>query len=45
MSNLIGLICYGVGVALLARGEDRMTRAIGLLAIGWGALFISGPFI
>lgn len=35
-----GLICYGVGIALLAKSEDKVTRVIGLLSIVFGALLL-----
>ena len=43
MNELIGLTCFGIGIALLASGKNKMDRAIGLLGIAYGALLIAGP--
>lgn len=43
MNELIGLTCFGIGIAQLASGENKMDRAIGLLAIAFGAMLIAGP--
>lgn len=45
INEVIGLTCFGIGIALLASGENKMDRVIGLLAIAFGALLIAGPLI